>query len=220
VLEIIRHNPDNRFLQCAPAVEADCLVAANTQVASLTPSISPNTNRGYGSCNVSLWTCLRVRFEQGYERMSKTFVMTLRLPEEVGQGLVRLAARFGHKPAQIGARLVEEGLRHRDFPLIELRETTAGRIAYVKGTRFTVLWVAQAIGEGLSAEQFAQDFDLSPAQVRAALAYAKAFPKEIDAEAEHAAANQRWIEQQDAAWRTGYQPVREAKSQAKRKAWR
>ena len=174
----------------------------------------------YGSYNAALSTCLPARSGQGYVRMSKTFVMTLRLPEEVGQGLVRLAARFGHKPAQIGARLVEEGLRHRDFPLIELRETAAGRIAHVKGTRFTVQWVAQAICEGLSAEQFAQDFNLSSAQVRAALAYAKAFPEEIAADAEHAAANQRWIEQQDAAWRAGRQPVREAKPQAKRKARR
>jgi uncharacterized protein (DUF433 family) len=150
--------------------------------------------------------------------MSKTFVMTLRLPEEVGQGLVRLAARFGHKPAQIGARLVEEGLRHRDFPLIELRETAAGRLAYVKGTRFTVQWVAQAIQDGLSPERFARDFELSEAQVRAALAYAQAYAEEIAAAGAHAAANRRWIEQQDTAWRVGHQPAAELKSKGKRKA--
>jgi len=148
--------------------------------------------------------------------MSKTFVMTLRLPEEVGQGLVRLAARFGHKPAQIGARLVEEGLRHRDFPLIELRETAGGRIAYAKGTRFTVQWIAQAIEEGLKPEQFAQDFDLSHAQVRAALAYARAFPEEIAADAERVEANRRWLGQQEAAWQIEHQPARGAKSRARR----
>jgi len=152
--------------------------------------------------------------------MSKSYVMTLRLPEEVGQGLVRLAARFGHKPARIGARLVEEGLRHRDFPLIELRETVAGRIAYLKGTRFTVQWVTQTIRDGLSAEQFARDFDVAPAQVQAALAYAQAFPEEIAADAEHAAANRRWMEQQDAAWHAGHPPMHAAKAPAKQKARR
>lgn len=146
--------------------------------------------------------------------------MTLRLPEEVGRGLVRLATRFGHRPAQIGARLVEEGLRHRDYPLIELRETAAGRIAYVKGTRFTVQWVAQSIGEGLSVEQFAQDFALSPGQVRAALAYAQAFAEEIAADAEHTTANRLWLEQQEAAWQAGRQPARETKSRKKRKTRR
>ncbi len=152
--------------------------------------------------------------------MSKTFVMTLRLPEDVGRGLMRLATRFGHKPAQVGAQLVEEGLRHRDYPLVELRDTAAGRIAYVKGTRFTVQWVAQAIGEGLSAEGFAGDFGLSPAQVRAALSYAKAFPEEMAADAEHAAANRRWIEQEDAAWRATHAPARTSKTRSPRKARR
>ncbi|HEV2318404.1 MAG TPA: hypothetical protein VGV18_01545 [Verrucomicrobiae bacterium] len=48
--------------------------------------------------------------------MSETAVMTLRLPKGVKRGVERLAARFGHKPAQLGASLIEEGLRRRDFP--------------------------------------------------------------------------------------------------------
>jgi uncharacterized protein (DUF433 family) len=135
--------------------------------------------------------------------MGKTSVMTLRLPEQVRRDLVRLALRFGHKPAQMGARLVEEALRRREFPLIDLRETAAGRVAYVKGTRFTVSWVVQAIRTGMTAEGFARDFDVGLNQVRGAIAYAETFPEEIDAEACHAEANRHWIEKQDGAWRAG-----------------
>jgi uncharacterized protein (DUF433 family) len=152
--------------------------------------------------------------------MSKSSVMTLRVPEAVRQGLNRLAARFGHKPAQMGARLLEEGLRRRDFPLIDLRDTVAGRVAYLRGSRLTVVWVTQCLRQGLSAEQFAQDFEVSMAQVRAALAYAESFADEIAAEAEHAAANRRWIETQDLAARAGGWPTRTTQPAAKRKARR
>src|SRR5881628_3717105 len=106
--------------------------------------------------------------------MSKTVVMTLRLPATVARGIERLASRFGHKPAQIGARLVEEGLRRRDFPQIDLRDTASGRVAYLKGTRFAVYWIVQRVRDGMSASHVAKEFDLQPAQVSAALAYAKA----------------------------------------------
>ena len=138
--------------------------------------------------------------------MGKTMVMTLRLPEEVGRAVGRLAARSGHRPAHIGARLIEEGLRRRDFPLIDLRETVAGQVAYLKGTRLAVSWVASIIDEGQSPERFAPDHELTVPQVRAALAYAAAFPKEMEMDLEHVAANRRWIEQQDASWRATHIP--------------
>ena len=152
--------------------------------------------------------------------MGKSFVMTLRVPEEVREGLTRLATRFGHKPAQMGARLLEEALRRRDFTLIDLRETAGGRVAFLRGSRLTVCWVVQSIRDGLRAEQFAQDFDISVAHVRAALAYAESFPEEIAAEAEHAAGNRRWIETQDLAARIGRLPASPTKPTAKRKTRR
>src|SRR5438270_3161661 len=105
----------------------------------------------------------------------KTVVMTLRLPSNVARGIERLANRFGHRPAQIGARLVEEGLRRRDFPQIDLRETAAGRVAYMAGTRFAVYWVAEAIRGGKTIEAFAREHGLPLDRVRAAVTYAQAF---------------------------------------------
>ena len=134
--------------------------------------------------------------------MGKTIVMTLRLPVQVARGVERLAARFGHKPAQLGARLIEEGMRRRDFPQIDLRETAAGRVAYVGGTRFAVYWVVSTIRRGESAERFAKKYDLPLERVLAALGYAEAFPEEIEADLEQVNSNRKWLEQQEAAWRS------------------
>jgi uncharacterized protein (DUF433 family) len=131
--------------------------------------------------------------------MSKTSVMTLRLAPEVARGVELLARRFGHKPAQVGARLVEEGLRRRDFPQIELRETVAGRVAYLAGTRLAVYWMARAMRGGVTAEEFAREYELPLERVRAAIAYAAAYPEEIEDDIAHAQANQTWLENQQAA---------------------
>ncbi len=131
--------------------------------------------------------------------MSETAVMTLRMPKGVKRGVERLAARFGHKPAQLGVRLIEEGLRRRDFPHIELRETAAGRVAYLAGTRFAVYWIAGLVPAQMAVAACAKEYDLTADRVRAALAYAQAFPKEIEADREHAEANLKWIDAQDAA---------------------
>jgi uncharacterized protein (DUF433 family) len=131
--------------------------------------------------------------------MSKTSVMTLRLAPEVARGVELLARRFGHRPAQVGARLVEEGLRRRDFPQIELRDTVAGRVAYLAGTRLAVYWIARAIQGGLTAEEFAGEYELPTERVRTALAYAAAFPEEIEGDIAHAEANRKWLENQQAA---------------------
>src|SRR5436309_1912880 len=113
------------------------------------------------------------------ERMSKTSIMTLRLPSKVRRDIERLAAQLGYKPAHLGARLVEEGLRRRYFPQIELRDTAAGRVAYIKGTRLAVYWIVERVRNGMAARRVASDFNISPAQVNAAMAYAEAFAEEI-----------------------------------------
>lgn len=146
--------------------------------------------------------------------------MTLRLPKGVKRGVERLAARFGHKPAQLGARLIEEGLRRRDFPQIDLRETAAGRVAYIAGTRFAVYWVAGMVPEQLTVEAFAKEYDLPVERVRAALAYAQAFPAEIESDKSHAETNRKWIERQDAAARADKVADSNGKSKSKEKAAR
>ena len=136
--------------------------------------------------------------------MNKTSIMTLRVPVAVRRALERSASQLGYKPAQLGARLVEEGLRRRQFPQIDLRETAGGRVAYLKGTRLAVYWVVQQIRHEQSAEAVARDLDITVAQVSAALAYAEAFRAEIELDAEEAEANRNWLELQESAWHAGH----------------
>jgi uncharacterized protein (DUF433 family) len=132
--------------------------------------------------------------------MSKTYVMTLRLPEAVGRAVERLAGRQGHKPAQLGAVAVDEFMRRRHFPLIDFRETAAGRVAYVRGTRLTVAWLAEAVRriKGNIAKA-AQTWEISPEKIRAALHYAETYPEEIAALREHAEANRALLEKAEIA---------------------
>jgi uncharacterized protein (DUF433 family) len=127
--------------------------------------------------------------------------MTLRVPAEVAAGVRRLAAELGHKPAQISAGLVEEGLRRRDHPLIELQDTAAGRVAYVKGTRLAVYWLVGGVQrlDG-DVEKAAKTWDLPVEKVRAALQYAAAFPNEIAADMAEAEANRVLLEKSEAAF--------------------
>ena len=90
--------------------------------------------------------------------MRETGVMTLRIQSMSSGAWERLAARFGHKPAQLGVRLIEEGLRRRDFPNIELRETAAGRVAYLAGTRLAVYWIAGLVPAETAVAAFARDY--------------------------------------------------------------
>jgi uncharacterized protein (DUF433 family) len=149
--------------------------------------------------------------------MNKTSVMTLRVPIAVRRGLERLAAQLGYKPAQLGARLVEEGIRRRIFPQIELRDAAAGRVAYVKGTRLTVCWIVEQVRNGLTAEKVARDFDISVAQVNAALAYGEAFRSEIDLDLDETEANRQWLNVQESAWQAGHPGPENARRPKSRK---
>jgi len=122
----------------------------------------------------------------------KTSVMSSRLAHKVKR-------RFGQNTSQVGARLVEDGLRRRDFPQIELRETVAGRVGYLAGTRFAVYWIARVIGRGMTPEVFAKEYELPVKRVRATMAYAVAFPDEIESDIALAEANRQRLESQQAA---------------------
>jgi len=148
--------------------------------------------------------------------MSKTSIMTLRLPTDVRRGVERLAAQLGYKPAHLSARLVEEGLRRRHFPQIDLRDTAAGRVAYIKGTRLAVHWIVERVRRGMSAAKTATEFNLSPPQVNAALAYAQAFADEIRLDIEETEANRRWLELQEGAWSEGHLSTTEGKRTPKK----
>ncbi|MCW5557547.1 MAG: DUF433 domain-containing protein [Verrucomicrobiae bacterium] len=132
--------------------------------------------------------------------MAETAVISVRLPVERVARIEREAKRLGRKVSQVAADFIEEGVRRREHPQVEIRETAAGRVAYVKGTRFTVQWVADTWAEGTTAETFAKAYALCNDQVRAALAYATAFAEEIANQREIERDSEAVLQRLEAAW--------------------
>lgn len=122
--------------------------------------------------------------------MSK--VLSLRLKESQMERLGREARRLGRTPSETAALLLEESLRQSEFAFVEFRNSPVGRQAYLKGTRLAVwqvAWLTRTF-EG-DASRLADLLGVPTAAVTAALAYARAYPAEVQAaieDQEHAAA--------------------------------
>jgi hypothetical protein len=65
-------------------------------------------------------------------------VISCRLGEDRLQRLPRAARAMNRSPGEAAAAMVEEGLRLREFPGLEFRDTAVGRQAYLRGTRLAV----------------------------------------------------------------------------------
>jgi hypothetical protein len=105
----------------------------------------------------------------------------MRLPEESGRRLKRLANRHGWTPSDASARLVEEGLRRSEFAFIDFRDSPAGRQAYIQGSSLAV-WEVTMLIETYKGDVAAVAKHLNWPQTKAlaALHYAQAFPAEIN----------------------------------------
>jgi uncharacterized protein (DUF433 family) len=108
-------------------------------------------------------------------------VISMRLASTDVESLRRIARRWGKTPSETSARLVEEALRMEEFAHIEFRDTTAGRQAFIKGTRLSV-WMLIAIANqyGVDVTKSAGHLRWAPELVRAGLNYYAAFRGEID----------------------------------------
>jgi hypothetical protein len=115
-------------------------------------------------------------------KITRSVVISMRLPAESGNRLKRMANRHGWTPSDASARLVEEGLRRSEFAFIDFRDSPAGRQAYLQGSTLAVwevLLLVQSYRADVSA--VARHLKWSKAKVQAAVNYAKAFPDEIEA---------------------------------------
>jgi uncharacterized protein (DUF433 family) len=112
--------------------------------------------------------------------MSK--VVSLRLKDDQVERLARVARSLDRTVSETAALMVEEALRQAEFAFIEFRPSPAGRQAYLKGSRITV-WqiVMYARDVGRNADRIAELLGIPPNRVSAALAYAAAYPAEIEA---------------------------------------
>lgn len=115
-------------------------------------------------------------------KTTRSVVISMRLPTEIGNRLKRMANRHGWTPSDASARLVEEGLRRSEFAFIDFRDSAAGRQAYIQGSTLAVwevLLLVQSYRGDVTA--VARHLKWAEAKVQAAINYAKAFPEEIEA---------------------------------------
>ncbi len=109
-------------------------------------------------------------------------VISMRLPDSSGRRLRSMASRHGWTVSDTSARLVEEGLRRAEFAFIDFRDSPAGRQAYIQGSTMAVWEVVMIAGHyAKEALPTAEHLQWPEEKVRAALNYASAFPKEIQA---------------------------------------
>jgi hypothetical protein len=96
--------------------------------------------------------------------------------------LRQVAHELDETPSATATRMIEEGLRLREFPGIEFRDTDAGRQPYVAGVRMPLWYVAMVAREfGDDVAAMAEHLALPRATVEAALCYIRAYAAEIDA---------------------------------------
>jgi uncharacterized protein (DUF433 family) len=107
----------------------------------------------------------------------------MRLPEESGRRLKRMARRHGWTASDASARLVEEGLRRSEFAFIDFRDSATGRLACVQGSTLAVWEIVLLVrSHAGDAKAVARHLDWPPMKIQAAIHYAEAFAEEIDEE--------------------------------------
>lgn len=113
-------------------------------------------------------------------KLTRSTVISMRLPAASGKRLKRMANRHGWTPSDASARLVEEGLRRSEFAFIDFRDSPAGRQACLQGSTLAVweiMLLVDSYRKDVSA--VAKHLKWPEAKVQAAVNYAAAFPQEI-----------------------------------------
>jgi hypothetical protein len=103
------------------------------------------------------------------------------LSEKQEARLIRKAKRLGRTPSEVGALLIEEGLRRDEFAFIDFRDSPVGRQAYIQGSTLAVwevVWLARHYKNSI--QKTACHLEVSPLKIQAALNYFRAFPDEIE----------------------------------------
>jgi uncharacterized protein (DUF433 family) len=102
-----------------------------------------------------------------------------RVPLKFERLVVKQARAARTSKSKLVARYVVEKSLENEFPGISFRDSLSGRESYLSGRRVAVWEVVEVHHELKSVERTAGHFDLPPVLVKRALAYAKAFPEEI-----------------------------------------
>jgi hypothetical protein len=103
-----------------------------------------------------------------------------RVPARYERLVTKQARAARTSKSNLVARYVIEKSVESEFPGISFRDSLSGREAYLTGHRVAIWEVVSVHGETRSVEKTATHFRWPRVLVKRALAYAKAFPDEID----------------------------------------
>ena len=125
-------------------------------------------------------------------RATKGEPFSIRLSKPTDQFVAEEARRTKRSKSAIVEALTEEAARMRRFPGIGFRGPEGSRDAWVIGSALDVWQIVEAYRDFGSRERMLADSDLSERQLRLALAYADAYPDEVE---QALAENRRPIEE-------------------------
>lgn len=108
-----------------------------------------------------------------------TVVQSCRIEEDSAALLMRQAKRRHLEVSTLSSLYLKEKALEEEFPGIGFRDAVGGREAYMPGHRVAVWEVVDVHEEAGSVAKTAGHFRWPAALVRCALAYAKAYPKEV-----------------------------------------
>mgnify|MGYP000524710068 CR=1 FL=1 len=118
-----------------------------------------------------------------------TVSRSFRLASSLVEALQERARARGESANALAERLIDEGLRREEHPLIVFRDGAAGRRAAIMGTRLDVWQVIDTVrASSDSVAETAAYFEIPEVWVQAAVRYYAAFPDEVDRFAERVAA--------------------------------
>ena len=105
---------------------------------------------------------------------------SIRLSKPTDRFVAEEARRTKRSKSAIVEALTEEAARMRRFPGIGFRGPEGSRDAWVLGTALDVWQIVEAHRDFGSVERMLAETDLSERQLQLALAYAEAYPDEIE----------------------------------------
>ncbi len=116
---------------------------------------------------------------------SKTVSRSFRLTSSLVETLQERAHERGESANALAERLIDEGLRREEHPLIAFRDGAAGRRAAILGSRLDVWQVIDTLrASSNSVAETAAYFEIPEAWVQAAVRYYAAYPDEVERFAE------------------------------------
>ena len=107
-------------------------------------------------------------------------LIDLQLRDEQAARLDRFANSVRKSRGEATAQLIEEALRHEEFPAVDFRDSIVGRQAYVVGSSLAV-WEVLMVAESyaMDAARTATHLAWPRQRVEAVLAYIRAYSQEV-----------------------------------------